>query len=156
MRNFILLFALLACGGESAPSPAANPTPTAVPPVAAKATPAAVDVGPDGPASIPVPALAEVPTDPASIAEGDKVFAAKGCGSCHQFGSKLVGPDLSGVFARRTVPWVSRMVLSPDLMVKQDPQAKKLLAELMVPMPDQNVADAELPALLAYIKSKGG
>ncbi|MBM4368084.1 MAG: cytochrome c [Deltaproteobacteria bacterium] len=162
MRIFLLTLGLVACGGgdqstasNAAGSPAAPATPSTPAPRPTPA-PAAETVGPDGPSSIPVPSIAEIPSDAGAIAEGEKVFAAKGCGGCHQFGSKLVGPDLNGLFARRTVPWVGRIILAPDLMVKQDPQAKKLLAELMVPMPDQNVSDEELPKLLAYIKSKGG
>ncbi len=163
MKNLLLALGLVACGGGE--QPAATPSsaaPTAANPAAkASAPPAATPpantpVGPDGPESIPVPSIAEIPTDAGAIAEGEKVFNAKGCGGCHQFGSKLVGPDLVGLYARRSTPWVGRMVLAPDQMVKLDPQAKKLLAELMVPMPDQNVSDEELPKLLAYIKSKGG
>jgi cytochrome c1 len=41
-------------------------------------------------------------------------------------------------------------------MTKEDPQAKKLLGELMVQMPKQGVTDEELPNLIAYIKSQGG
>lgn len=163
MRFFLLALGLVACGGgdpstasNATGSPSAAPATPSTPAPKPSPAPAAETVGPDGPAGIPVPSIAEIPADAGAIAEGEKVFAAKGCGGCHQFGSKLVGPDLNGLYTRRTVPWVGRMIIAPDLMVKQDPQAKKLLAELMVPMPDQNVTDEELPKLLAFIKSKGG
>lgn len=163
MKAYLLALGLVACGGGDTPaatpsataSPVANPAAKASAPAAASPT-ANTPVGPDGPESIPVPSIAVIPTDAGAVAEGEKVFNAKGCGGCHQFGTKLVGPDLVGLYTRRTTPWVGRMILAPDQMVKQDPQAKKLLAELMVPMPDQNVSDEELPKLLAYIKSKGG
>jgi mono/diheme cytochrome c family protein len=114
------------------------------------------EVGPDGPSSIAVPTIAEVSSDPAIVAAGLEVFTAKGCGACHKFGAKLVGPDLKGVFTRRSIPWVERMITDPGVMVKQDPQAKQLFRELMVEMPKQGVSNEELPKLLAYLKSEGG
>lgn len=152
----LVVVSLLGCSDGPAPAAAPAPAkPAAAPPAAAPAPPAEA-VGPDGPSSIKVPDIAEIPTDAASIAAGEKVYSDRGCGGCHQFGSKLVGPDLTGVFARRTTPWVERMILEPSLMVKQDPQAKELFRSLMVEMPKQNVPEAELAPLLAYMKSKGG
>lgn len=96
-----------------------------------------------------------ISTDPATIARGEAVFSAKGCIGCHKIGGgKLVGPDLKGVTARRPPDWLARMILHPDTMVKEDETAKKLLAEHLVPMPNQNVdVQSELPAILAYLKS---
>ena len=112
-------------------------------------------IGGDGPATIPVPALT-IPTDAASIARGEAMFSAKGCASCHSIGrGKLVGPDLKRVTARRTVPWLERMILRPELMIHVDPLAQKLLAKYMAPMGNQHVdPTTELPALLAYLKAQ--
>jgi mono/diheme cytochrome c family protein len=110
-------------------------------------------VGPDGPESIAIPAI-ELSTDAAVIAKGQAVFDAKGCGACHQFGSKLVGPDLDGVLTRRSPQWTARMILHPEVMIKEDPVAKKLLAEQMVPMTNQGVPPEDIPALLSFLKSK--
>lgn len=152
MRALLLLsLALTACGGGDAPTAAAPAKPVASTPAAP-----AAEVGPDGPDSIKVAAIAEISTDPAVVAAGLTTFTDKGCGGCHKFGEKVVGPDLKGVFSRRSTTWVERMVADPGVMVKQDPQAKKLLRELMVEMPKQGVSDAEMPTLLAYIKSQGG
>ena len=75
--------------------------------------------------------------------------------ACHKLGGgKLVGPDLKGVTARRDETWLKKMILRPDVMVKEDPVAKKLLGELFVPMPNQGVnPQTELPFILAYLKS---
>lgn len=110
--------------------------------------------GGEGPATIKIPTVV-VPTDAASVARGQALFARKGCASCHSVGGgKLVGPDLAGVTARRTMPWLSRMILRPELMVRLDPLAQKLLAKYMAPMGNQHVeASQELPDLLAYLKS---
>jgi hypothetical protein len=143
----------LACGGGDSPAPAASAPAAAA---AVPAPPPAVAVGPEGPASIVVPALASIPTDAASVAEGEKVFTAKGCGGCHKFGSKLVGPDLAGLTSRRPTPWIQRMISEPETMTKQDPVAKDLFRTYMVQMTKQGVSADEMPKLLAYIKSSGG
>lgn len=145
----LLLF--VACGSGDAP---ATPPPPTAAAAAAPAAPAAV--GPDGPADIAVVALAEIPTDAASVGEGEKIYGAKGCGGCHNFGSKLVGPDLVGLSQRRTTPWIQRMIKDPDAMTKKDPAARELFKAHMVQMPKQGVSDDEMPKLLAFIKSKGG
>ena len=86
---------------------ASGATPAAAPAKAPAPAPAAV-VGPDGPESIVVPPIAAIPTDAATVEAGAKVYAERGCGGCHKFGEKLVGPDLTGVFSRRSTPWVER------------------------------------------------
>ena len=151
-----LLF-MLACGGSSPPvadATAANPGPAK--PVPATMAPPAAAVGPDGPEDIKVVAVSAVATDAATIAEGEKAWNARGCGGCHKFVEKLVGPDLKGVLTRRSTLWVERMVTDPEKMTKTDPVAKGLFRTLMVQMPKQGVTDAEMPALLAYVKSQGG
>ena len=108
----------------------------------------------------PAATVIEVPTftvstDAADIKKGEELFASKGCVACHKLGGgKLVGPDLKGVTARRDETWLKKMILRPDVMVKEDPVAKKLLGELFVPMPNQGVnPQTELPFILAYLKS---
>ena len=87
---------------------------------------------------------------------GQTVYRAKGCAACHKFGEKLVGPDLKGLFGRRSIVWIERQISEPSIMVKQDPQAKALFATYMVEMTKQGVSDEEMPKLLAYIKAQGG
>jgi hypothetical protein len=111
-------------------------------------------VGPDGPSHLEVPDLGAPSDDPEMIARGEEVFAAKGCGGCHAFGSKLVGPDLTSVTDRRSVPWVTRMIRHPDAMTKEDPVAKDLFRAHMVQMPNQGVTDDELGPLLAFLHSR--
>jgi cytochrome c len=155
MGVLLVVLSLLGCSTEApAPHPPAATPPAAPAASAPAAAPAApVVVGPDGPESIPVPPF-ELSTDPAVIAKGQATFDAKGCGACHQFGSKLVGPDLDGVLTRRSPKWVARQILHPEIMLKEDPTSKKLLAELMVPMTNQGVAPEDIGALLSFIKSK--
>lgn len=149
MRLFPLLLLLTACAGTPAADRAA-PAPTSAP--AAPAPKA--EVGPDGPTHLAIPEIGAPSSDPAVIAQGEAVFNAKGCGGCHAFGSKLVGPDLTGITDRRTVAWTARMIRHPDAMTKEDPVAKAMFRELMVQMPDQGVSDGELPALIAFLHAK--
>ena len=110
----------------------------------------------DGPASIALPATLAVSTDPAIVKKGEALFAGKGCTACHKIGGgKLVGPDLQGVTARRSTRWIARMILHPEVMLREDPTAKQLLATHLTPMSAQGVEpESELPALLSYLKSK--
>ena len=156
MRPFVILsLGLAACGGASA---TAAPEPPAAAPAAVVAAPApagtAEAVGPDGPAALAVPAVA-ISEDPALVAQGKAVFDAKGCGGCHKFGAKLVGPDLKGVTVRRSPTWIARMVKYPEKMTKQDPVAKDLFRQTMVQMTDQGVPEADLQALISYLNAEG-
>jgi mono/diheme cytochrome c family protein len=130
-----IAFALLACGGGEKGAPKDD-------------APPAIQ------SAVPVPSFV-ISKNPADVAKGQEVFAEKGCTACHKIGGgKLVGPDLKGVTARRDETWIKRMILRPDVMVKEDAIAKKLFAEHLTPMPNQNVDPSkELPPLLAYLKS---
>ena len=139
------------------PVAAAPPTADAfaVPAPAPAPAPAAIaEVGPDGPTSLAVPSFT-LSDDDAVIARGKATFDAKGCGACHKFGSKLVGPDLTGLTERRSLPWIARMIRYPEQMTKTDPVARDLYRTLMVQMTDQGVAVADLPALVSYIHEAG-
>ena len=128
---------------------ACSEKPAAAPPAAAEPVAAAA------PAATPMPTPdITISTAAADVTKGEEVFAMKGCTACHKVGGgKLVGPDLKGVMSRRDQEWVERMILHPDVMLKEDPVAKKLLAEHFTPMPNQNVdPQAELPYLLSYLK----
>jgi mono/diheme cytochrome c family protein len=115
---------------------------------------------PAAPAAAPGQTVIEVPSFEVSkkaedIAKGQEAFANKGCTACHKIGGgKLVGPDLKGVTARRDETWIKKMILRPDVMVKEDATARKLLTEYLTPMPNQGVDPAQdLPVILAYLKS---
>src|SRR5262245_33979905 len=101
MRPIVLLLLAAACDDLPEEELLAPP-----PAPAAHETAAAAAVGPDGPEQLDVPELGAPSEDPAMIARGEEVFAARGCGGCHAFGSKLVGPDLVGVTERRSVTWM--------------------------------------------------
>ncbi len=84
--------------------------------------------------SLPEPG-AQVDTALASL--GAQVFRQK-CTACHALTAEdQVGPNLTGVTRRRTAAWLQSMILAPDSMTRDDPDAQALKAhygvQMMVP-----------------------
>jgi cytochrome c551/c552 len=78
------------------------------------------------------------------------------CTACHTIGKgKLVGPDLAGVTSRREESWLKRQIKEPDrLVAENDPIAMQLLQEANnVPMIPLGLSDADVVAVIAYLKS---
>jgi cytochrome c551/c552 len=90
--------------------------------------------------------------DPALAARGEQVFTLK-CSACHKPDERYVGPALADVTTRRTPEYVMNMILNPAEMVEKHPEARKLLAEFMTPMPDQNLTQDDARAVLEYLRS---
>ncbi|MFT3712049.1 MAG: cytochrome c [Archangium sp.] len=149
MKRIILAAGLVlsACNEKPTEAPKSpEPQAVAAPAPAEPAAPAKVE--------IEVPTFT-ISTAPADIKKGEETFAAKGCSACHKIGGgKLVGPDLKGVTARRDETWIKKMILRPDVMIKDDETAKKPFVEHLTPMPNQGVnPQTELPFILSYLKS---
>jgi cytochrome c551/c552 len=86
---------------------------------------------------------------------GQQIFQSK-CTACHTIGKgKLVGPDLAGVASRREESWLKRQIKEPDrLIAEKDPIAMQLLQEANnVPMVPLGLSDADVVAVIAYLKS---
>ncbi|WP_276498967.1 c-type cytochrome [Pontibacter litorisediminis] len=90
--------------------------------------------------------------DDALAAEGKSIFEGK-CSACHQLSDqKVVGPGLAGVTEKRKPEWVMNMIINPEEMTKKDPAAKKLLAEHLTQMTNQNVNEQDARAILEYLR----
>ena len=85
--------------------------------------------------------------------EGKAIFTLK-CTACHKISKRLIGPALVGVTTRRSPEWIMNMILNPEEMVAKDPIAKKLLAEYIAPMANQNLTEAEARLILEYFRTK--
>jgi nitrite reductase (NO-forming) len=97
-----------------------------------------------------IPATA-APTDAVAVA-GKLSFESK-CLACHSIaGGDKMGPDLFGVTKRRDDAWLTRWLKNPDEMLKADGAAKEMLAKYKVPMPNQNLSEAEIKEYVAYFK----
>ncbi len=84
-------------------------------------------------------------------AEGEELFKTN-CSSCHKLDERYVGPAQRDVIDQRSPEYVMNMILNPAEMIKKHPEAKKMLAEYMTPMPYQNVSREEARAILEYFR----
>ncbi len=85
------------------------------------------------------------------VKPGEQVYLALGCQSCHSIGrGRLVGPDLAGVLQRHDPEWLRRWLKDPTSMMITDPKARELVRQFTVQMPNLNLNDAEIGALLDY------
>src|SRR3954471_1898408 len=93
-----------------------------------------------------------VPTDPEAV-RGKQDFESK-CFACHSMGhGKKLGPDLAGVTKHRDDAWLTRWLKSPEKMLESDAHAKQMLKEYNnIPMPNQNLTDAEIRQYLKYFR----
>lgn len=91
--------------------------------------------------------------DPELAKAGEAKFQML-CTACHLIGQRLIGPDLTGVYERRSPEWVMNMILNPDGMLKEDPIAKALLKEYnnMI-MNNQNLTEEEARAVAEYLRT---
>lgn len=93
--------------------------------------------------------------NPSFSQDGEKIFRSN-CASCHAYGRKLVGPDLTGVTEIRDHEWLKKWIKSSSTLIKEgDQTAVQLFNDNnKVPMPDAFISDSEMDALLAYMKTK--
>jgi mono/diheme cytochrome c family protein len=86
-------------------------------------------------------------------AKGKEVYDLK-CTACHKATERFIGPAPKGVLDRRTPEWVMNMILDPEGMIKNDPDAKALLIEYnMAPMANQSITEEEARAMLEYFRT---
>lgn len=91
--------------------------------------------------------------DPLLAAEGLKVFESM-CTACHKVDKKFIGPSPKDILSRRSPEWVMNMILNPEVMIKEDPIAKKLLMEANgAPMANQNLTEEQARAVLEYFRT---
>lgn len=83
-----------------------------------------------------------------AIADGEAIFKQR-CAVCHSIGGgRSVGPDLEGVHTKRLEVWLIQITRSAQSFVNSgDAEAKKLLDEYKM-MPDQDLSDADIEAVL--------
>jgi cytochrome c551/c552 len=87
--------------------------------------------------------------------DGAALFKNK-CAQCHALTDVVIGPALKDVDKRHTEEWLIKWIKnSNDLIKAGDPAAVKLFADWKkVAMPKQDVNDADVKAILAYIKEE--
>lgn len=93
------------------------------------------------------------------VAQNGEATFKQVCGACHSIGKgKLVGPDLKDVHKKRKEEWILKFVKGSQALIKSgDADAKAIFDEFggMI-MPDQNLSDADIKAVIAYIGEQSG
>lgn len=87
------------------------------------------------------------------LADEGKVVFEQYCTACHKIDERFVGPPLKEITVRRSPEWIMNMILNPEVMVKEDPIAKQLLAEYLSPMANQNLTEQEARSILEYFRT---
>lgn len=98
--------------------------------------------------------LADAASPPPSAEAGRALFQEK-CGVCHTIGrGVLIGPDLQGVTERREEAWLAVHIQSPSIHHAQhDPIAVANLGKFRMRMPDLGLAESQVEAVIAYLKT---
>ena len=152
---YAVIAVVVGCGKKSETTDTSS-TPPAAPPAAPAAS---TDTTSSATAQVSQydsgPRANATPVDAAKAATGEKLFTTKGCVVCHGFGKKVTCPDLDPVAGQRTAEWMKHQIMHPDVMTKEDPIAKQLLAEYKTQMTNLHVTDDEANALIEFIKAKG-
>lgn len=89
--------------------------------------------------------------DKALAKKGEDLFETK-CSACHKLDERYVGPAQRDLLERRSPEYIMNMILNPAEMVDKHPEAKKMLAEFMTPMPNQNLSREEARSILEYFR----
>ncbi|MCX8106422.1 MAG: cytochrome c [Ignavibacterium album] len=92
--------------------------------------------------------------DPKLVKKGEEIFNTK-CVACHKLDERYVGPAQRDVIKRRTPEFIMNMMLNPQEMQEKHPVVKKLLAEYMTQMTNQNLSFDDARALLEYFREVG-
>lgn len=88
--------------------------------------------------------------------DGAAIFKSK-CTTCHSIGKgTVVGPDLKGVNKKYDEAWLKSWISHSQTKVKEgDEKAIAVFNKFnKIPMPNQDLNDAELTSLIAYLKSE--
>jgi protein SCO1/2 len=68
------------------------------------------------------------------------------------YGGRSAGPDLAGLFERRTLDWATRFLKNTPEMLETDSIAKALLDDFKkMKMPQVKLTDNDIQAVLHYI-----
>lgn len=94
----------------------------------------------------------DISTDAGVITQGQGLFSDN-CTQCHLIGTKLVGPDLKDVLARRNPEWIKAFITNSTVVINSgDKYAVKLYNEYnKTEMPAHSFSDDELNSIVAYL-----
>ncbi len=140
----LVVLSLTACGGDKAPKAEAQKAQSSNP---GGLTDFQMENG-IGPITEKI-VLGDI--DMAKVKVGEEMFKGK-CAPCHKLDKRFVGPALRYVTERRTPEYILNMILNPDQMVKEHPEARKMLGEYLSPMTNMNLTVDQAKDLLEYMR----
>jgi len=87
-------------------------------------------------------------------ADTGKELFAKQCAGCHTIGGgDSGGPDLKGVAARRSAPWLERIIVEPDkLSAEKDPAQAELVKKFGMEMPSLGISHEDAKKIVAFLQ----
>lgn len=98
------------------------------------------------------------PSLPAAAAAGHETFRDSGCAACHGAnGEGGVGPQLQGLYGTEVELEGGSTVVADDAYLERsirEPGADKREG-FRVPMPENNLDDAEIASIIEYIRALG-
>ncbi len=141
--TIFLAFFLIACGGDQTERQTTQ-----------REKPAQKEQAPDPRGIGPITQVElNDPLDPNMVRRGRAISDVK-CATCHKYDTeeRLVGPGYLNLTNRRSPEWIMNMILNVDVMLDEDPIARKMLEECLVRMPNQNISEEEARDLLEFFR----
>lgn len=90
------------------------------------------------------------------VEKGKAVYEMK-CAACHKLtDQRVVGPGWEGITDRRKPEWIMNMTVNIDEMLEEDAEARKLLKECLVRMPNQNLSVEDARDVLEFMYANDG
>ena len=96
-----------------------------------------------------------IPTDPATVAQGEELFV-NNCSACHNFQQQAIGPALAGVTTEVEAPWLYHFIRNAPAMIDSgDGRAVKLYEEYQQYMPPFTTLDSSaVLAIMGYLHTQ--
>lgn len=96
------------------------------------------------------------PLEQERIPRGKAIYEMK-CQACHRLDEqRVVGPGWKDITTRRKPEWIMNMITNVDIMLDEDPEARKLLELCLMRMPNQNVSIGDARDILEYMRQNDG
>ena len=92
------------------------------------------------------------PLEEIMVKSGKAIYEMK-CSACHKLtDQRVVGPGWAGVTNKRRPEWVMNMITNVNVMLEEDPEARKLLEECLTRMPNQSVSIGDARNILEFMR----
>lgn len=96
------------------------------------------------------------PLEQDRVKRGLAIYEMK-CQACHRLDDqRVVGPGWKNVTKNRKPEWIMNMITNVDVMLDQDPEARKLLELCLTRMPNQNVSIGDARDVLEFMRQNDG